>query len=141
MIFHSSAWAAPIVAAMQMDPLNTNSAISIGLMVTIIGAVIWLSKLAVGLTKVLTRSEEQLRAVNEKLADLKTIPERMALLEQKVGHVDNKVDHVAKHVETVETDVNNLWAAVRQEDGDLLDRTRRERGPRPQRSDHPHEGR
>ena len=42
MRLRSSAWAVPIVAAVQMDPVSTQSAISVGLMVTIIGAVTWL---------------------------------------------------------------------------------------------------
>lgn len=111
-------WAETLAAVVQVDPVTTQSAISVGLMITIIGAVAWLSR-------VLTRSEMELRSINEKLGELKTLPGRMSLLEQEVGHVRD-------HVTTLEADVNNLWTAVREatDDGDLLDRTRRERGPR-----------
>lgn len=111
-----------MVAVLQTRPLDTQSAISVGLMVTIIGAVAWLSR-------VLTRSEEQLKGINEKLVELKQIPERMTKME-------GEVSHIKRHVESLEEDVNNLWTEWR-EDGvegkDLLDRTRRERGPRPRR--------
>lgn len=122
MRLRSSAWATPIVAAMQLDPVSTQSAISVGLMITIIGAVAWLSR-------VLTRNEEQMKGINEKLALLISLPQEVALLKGEVGHVK---DHVA----TLEGDVNNLWTAVREsnEGTDLLDRTRRERGPRPDRN-------
>jgi len=118
--FRSSAWAAPVAVAMQVDPLTAQSAVSIGLMVTIIGAVAWLSR-------ALTRGEEQMKAINEKLAALVSLPERMALIERDVGEVRD-------HIRTLEGDVNNLWSAVRREDGDLLDNTRRERGPRPRKT-------
>ena len=129
MNLRSSAWAAPIVGMMQVDPVSTQSAISVGLMITIIGAVAWLSR-------VLTRNEEQMKGINEKLALLITLPQEVALLK-------GEVSHVKEHFETMEGDINNLWAAVREtsNDGDLLDRTRRERGPRPSRGTHPKEGR
>lgn len=122
MALHSSAWAAPVAVALQVDPLTAQSAVSIGLMITIIGAVAWLSR-------ALTRGEEQMKAINEKLAALVSLPERMALIERDVGDVKD-------HIRTLEGDVNNLWTAVREagEEGDLLDRTRRERGPRPRKT-------
>ena len=123
MNLRSSAWAVPVMLAMQVDPVSAQSAISVGLMVTIIGAVAWLSR-------ALTRSEEQLKGINEKLVILSSLPERMALLEREVGHVK---DHVA----TLEGDINNLWTAWRQEDGaDELDNVRRERGVKPRRDNY-----
>ena len=114
----SSAWTVPAVLAMQVSPVTAQSAISVGLMITIIGAVAWLSR-------VLTRSEMELKGINEKLMELRTLPERMALLEREVGHVKD-------HMVTMEGDINNLWTSVREatDEGDLLDRTRRERGPK-----------
>ena len=119
MRLRSSAWAVPIVAAVQMDPVSTQSAISVGLMVTISGAVAWLSR-------ALTRSEERLRSLDEKLLILSTVPERMTKIEARV-------EHIATHVGSLEDDINNLWSEWRKEPGNELDNIRRERGPRPRR--------
>lgn len=97
--------------ALQIEPLNANSAISIGLMLSILAGAIYLSR-------AMTRTEEQLRQINEKLSNLSGLPDRVKTLENQIGNLQN--------------DLNNLWEsfrAMRGEDGGTLGNTRRARGP------------
>lgn len=99
------------LALIQTEPLNANSAISIGLMISILAAAVYLSRS-------LTRTEEQLKQINEKLTDLGKLPARMVIVENQL--------------QNLETDVNNLWEAfraTRRDPGDTIANTRRERGP------------
>jgi hypothetical protein len=91
-------------ALMQAPTLDATSAVSIGLVVTIVGATAYLSR-------VLTRTEEQLKSINEKLSSLADIPRRLAIVENHIGNLEG--------------DINNLWAAYRE---DSPHRMRRERG-------------
>lgn len=93
----------PEIASAQAS-LTADSLVSVGLLIAIIGAVAWLSR-------ALTRTEEQLRGINEKLGNLATLPERMALVEASVANLEG--------------DVNNLWAAARRSNG--LTEIRRDR--------------
>lgn len=99
-----------LAAVLQVEPLNANSAISVGLMLTILTASIYLSRS-------LTRTEEQLRQINEKLKDLGKLPDR--------------VQTVEKTLSNLEADINNLWEAfreIRPRAGDTMGNTRSERG-------------
>lgn len=85
------------VAVIQMDPvqLDANSMIGVGLVIVIVGAA-W-------------RLSAQLATINTKLDNLSPLPE-------KVQAIDSRLANVEARIETLEEDLNNLWAAVRSDD-------------------------
>lgn len=102
-----------LFALAQSPSLDTNSAISIGLMIVIITATGYISRM-------FTRHEAKLDRLDEKMDDLSPVPERLTKLERKVGEA-------VSHLEGLEDDVNTLWTTAR---GESLDIVRR-KGRRP----------
>lgn len=106
-------------AAQAAEPVGAQSAITIGLMITIMGATAWL-------TRALTKGEQEMKRLNEQLLEV-----RGAITELKA--IPERITRVEDHVQNLEIDLNNLWAEWRKltvATIDDHDRTRRERGTR-----------
>jgi hypothetical protein len=103
-----------LLAQVDAVPISGESAISIALVLAVVGGV-------AGLTW-------RLSAISTKLDLLQNLPAKVETLNDRVNalvDMPSEVKRLSKEVRTLEADVNNLWSAYRE---DPHGRTRRERG-------------
>lgn len=100
-----------MIALAQGTALTMDSAVSVALLVAIIGGVAFISRS-------LTQAQEQLKSIRDLLNKLENLPERLLILEKDVGIMQ-------RDVTGLQEDLNNLWAEWRSDDTAQLKDIRR----------------
>src|SRR5687768_8918745 len=89
-----------------MTAIGVTSVVSIGLLITVIGAAVYFGKHQ-------GKTETHLQQIISKLDKLEMVPERIGVMEERTKGIENRLSLMEGHMLNLEGDVNNLWASYR----------------------------